>query len=365
MNKKSRKSPFGLNLPFGSTPSHDADRDRLNPLSTLDLSTPIEIESNSEISEELTDQTMKIAKDNMRESDEELEKFVTIRVISGAEVLSFYVLQPGDQIMVGREEQCELHLNNIAVSKKHAIINYTKKKKLFIIDAGSTNGTFVNHKRISHPTVLSVEDYIDIGDILLQVKVVTKTELDHMQDVMNKLQNAQKDPLTDLFRRDFLESQLPKVIEQRQQLGEPISCVFLDLDKFKPINDTFGHQVGDQVLKTISNIIQNIVRKQDPCIRYGGDEMLIIYPKVTESRAKSSVERIRQQIVATPWHRIAQGLRVSASFGVAEYRHSETIDQWIHRADMAAYAAKDSGRNCVRTYSSMSQEEKKRAHRRT
>ena len=110
--------------------------------------------------------------------------------------------------------------------------------------------------------MLSVEDYIDIGDILLQVKVVTKTELDHMQDVMNKLQNAQKDPLTDLFRRDFLESQLPKVIDQRQQLGEPISCVFVDLDKFKPINDTFGHQVGDQVLKTISNIIQSIIRNK-------------------------------------------------------------------------------------------------------
>ena len=132
MNKKSRKSPFGLNLPFGSTPNTDANRPGFSPLSTLDLNTPIEIESSSEISEELTDQTMKIAKDSIRESDEDLEKFVTIRVISGAEILSFYVLQPGDQIMVGREEQCELHLNNIAVSKKHAIINYTKKKKLFI-----------------------------------------------------------------------------------------------------------------------------------------------------------------------------------------------------------------------------------------
>ena len=360
VTKKNRKSPFGLNLPFGSPPSSD-------PMKTLDLSDPIEIDSFSEVSEELTDQTMKISKDNLRinQPEEELEKYVTIRVISGAEILSFYVIQPGDQIMVGREEQCELHLNNIAVSKKHAIINYTKKKKLFIIDAGSTNGTFVNHQRISQPTILSVEDYIEIGDILLQVKIVTKTELDHMQDVMNKLQNAQKDPLTNLFRRDFLESQLPKIVAQRMQLGEPISCVFIDLDKFKPINDTFGHQVGDKVLITISNIIQNIIRKQDPCIRYGGDEMLIVYPKVTEARAKSSVERIRQQIANTPWHRIAQGLSVSASFGVAEYRHSESLPQWIHRADMAAYAAKDSGRNCVRTYSSMSQEEKKRAHRRS
>ncbi len=336
-------------------------------MNTLDLSNPPDdFESFAEISDELTDQTMKITKESLRPPKEEKapEKFVTIRVISGAEILSFYVLQPGDQIMVGREEQCELHLNNIAVSKKHAVINYTKKKQLFIIDVGSTNGTFVNHQKISQPTSLSVEDYIEIGDILLQVKVVSQTELDHMQDVMHKLQSAQKDALTGLFRRDYLESTLPKIIEQRQQLKEPISCVFIDLDKFKPINDTFGHQVGDQVLKTISNIIQTIIRKQDPCIRYGGDEMLIIYPKVTEERAKISVERIRQQIAGTPWGRLAKGLNVSASFGVSEFRHTETIDQWIHRADMAAYAAKDSGRNCVRTYSSMSQEEKKRAHRR-
>lgn len=367
MSKK-RTSPFGFNLPFGSSPNKtNSLLSDANPLETLDLSNPSrDVEEFSEISEELTDQTMKISVDSLRPQPKksEPEKFVTIRVISGAEILSFYVLKPGDQIMVGREEQCELHLNNIAVSKKHSIINYTKKKKLFIVDAGSTNGTFVNHQRISQPTILSVEDYIEIGDILLQIKIVTQTELDHMQDVMNKLQSAQKDPLTGLFRRDYMETTLPKLLEQRQQLGEPISCVFIDLDKFKPINDTFGHQVGDQVLKTIATIIQNIIRKHDPCIRYGGDEMLIIYPKVTEARVKTSVERIRQQISSTPWNRIVQGLSVSASFGVAEFRETETIEQWVHRADMAAYAAKDSGRNCVRTYSSMSQDEKKRAHRR-
>ena len=127
VNKKSRKSPFGLNLPFGSTPNA-SNHTGLNPLSTFDLNTPIEVESSSEISEELTDQTMKIAKDSIRETDEDLEKFVTIRVISGAEILSFYVLQPGDQIMVGREEQCELHLNNIAVSKSTPLSTTPKRK---------------------------------------------------------------------------------------------------------------------------------------------------------------------------------------------------------------------------------------------
>ena len=124
------------------------------------------------MSEELTDQTMKIAKDALRgsQTEEDLERFVTIRVISGAEILSFYVLQPVIKSWLDVKSNVNCTLNNIAVGKKHAIINYTKNKP-FIIDAGSTNGTFVNHKRISQPTALSVEDYIDIGDILLQVKL--------------------------------------------------------------------------------------------------------------------------------------------------------------------------------------------------
>jgi hypothetical protein len=132
VSKNSRKSPFGINLPFGSPPKSNPTSSTPSPMSTLDLSNPVEMDSFSEVSEELTDQTMKISKESLRpqQPEEETEKFVTIRVISGAEILSFYVLQPGDQIIVGREEQCELQLNNIAVSKKHAIINYTKKKTL-------------------------------------------------------------------------------------------------------------------------------------------------------------------------------------------------------------------------------------------
>ena len=185
-------------------------------MATLDLSKPLDIESFSEVSEELTDQTMKISKDAIRgsQTEEDLERFVTIRVISGAEILSFYVLQPGDQIMVGREEQCELHLNNIAVSKKHAIINYTKKKKLFIIDAGSTNGTFVNQKRISQPTALSVEDYIDIGDILLQVKVFTKANGPYARR-HEQTAKCTKGSSDKLVPQRLLESQLPKILDQR------------------------------------------------------------------------------------------------------------------------------------------------------
>ena len=392
--KSESKSPFGIgiNIPFlgKSTRNEPTDQNTPtmgpnglvrnksteNPNQTLDLSQQeieerrgkfqSEFTESEEPSDELTDQTARIEISDLRNlvAKNEQPPVVTVRVISGADILKYHVLKPGDQMMIGREEQCELHLNNIAVSKKHAVINYTKNKVLSVIDVGSTNGTFVNHTRIDPMAPLKDSDYIEIGDILLQIKYVNQDELEHMKELMNQLQNAQKDPLTDLFRRDYLESGLPKIVEQRRQLGDPISCAFVDLDRFKPINDTYGHQVGDKVLQTISSIIRSIVRKNDPCIRYGGDEMVIIFPKQSELRAAQAVERIRHQIAVTNWEALGKGLKVSASFGVAELRPGETIDQWMNRADIAAYAAKDGGRNGVRTYGSLTNEEKKRAYRR-
>ena len=362
------KPLFGINnVLFSSQNAKSAGQKTLVPREnaneTLDLSFVPE-HTDNEQSEEQTEQTMRIPVDDADSRLPSNERYVSIRVISGAAMLTFHILNPGDQIMVGREEQCELHLNNIAVSKKHAVINYTKKKQLNIIDVGSTNGTFVNQKRINPMSPLSDGDYIEIGDITLQVKLVNQMELQHMQELVSKIQNAMRDPLTDLFRRDFLETELPKIVDQQFQLGEPISCAFVDLDKFKSINDTYGHQVGDKVLQSISQIMKIIVRKNDHCIRYGGDEMLIIFPRLSEQRAHRVVERIRHQISITSWGQIVDGLGVSASFGVAELRNQETIAQWLHRADMAAYAAKDGGRNQVRTYGSLSLEEKRSAGRR-
>ena len=322
--------------------------------------------TDGENNEELTEKTLRIHASESIRTSANIERFITIRVISGAEMLKYQVLNVGDQIMVGREEVCELRLNNGTVSKKHAIINYNKQKQLSIIDVGSTNGTFVNKSLIDMPTTLTDGDNIDIGDITLQVAIVTTAELEHMQEMVNKLENAVRDNLTNLYRRGFIETELPKLVEQRRQVGEPISCAFIDLDRFKPINDTYGHQVGDKVLKIVAQIMLGIVRKNDPCIRYGGDEMLVILPKSSENRAAKVINRIKQQIMATSWDNIAEnciGLQVTASFGVAELRKGESIQHWLHRADMAAYAAKDGGRNAVRTYSSLNQEEKKRANR--
>lgn len=255
-----------------------------------------------------------------------------------------------DQKVIGRDELCELQLSYPTVSKKHAIINCNKNKQLFIIDIGSTNGTIVNQRRISGATQIREGDNIIIGDALLQVKILTTVELTNIYDLLSKIEQGQLDVLTGLYRRDYLNTELPKLMKTTLENNRSICCAFVDLDKFKPINDTFGHHVGDKVLQTISTIILQNLRKNDPCIRYGGDEMLIILPRSGADMSYEVIQRIRLAILHHPWHSIQAGLEVSASFGIAEYNMGESLVEWVSHADEATYESKRLGRNKVTVY---------------
>lgn len=262
-------------------------------------------------------------------------------------VIEFY---QEDQKVIGRDDMCELQLNYPTVSKKHAIINCNKNKQLFIIDIGSTNGTIVNQRRISSATQIREGDDIIIGDALLQVKILTTVELTNIYDLLSKIEKGQLDVLTGLYRRDYLTTELPKLMKTTLENNRPISCAFVDLDKFKAINDTFGHHIGDKVLQIISGIIVQNLRKNDPCIRYGGDEMLIILPRASAELSFEVIQRIRLAILNYPWHDIQVGLEVSASFGIAEYTNGEGMVEWISHADEATYESKRLGRNRVTIY---------------
>lgn len=349
-----KNAPSDLNNPRLTTQDTYQKPDASDTLHPQDLDEYIPFDSFDEVSEA----TIRIDAGTNTPIQQPESKHVIIRVIAGNELLKFIEIAPGDQIMIGRDERCELQLHNRAVSKKHAVINFTKKRALNIVDVGSTNGTFVNKRRITSKTSINSGDQLEIGDISLQVSVVTASELEHMWQMMSRLEFADRDSLTNLYRRDFFEEQLPRLISEYEEMNIPVSCAFIDLDKFKPINDTFGHKVGDEVLKAVSKIIRHHLRKNDPCIRYGGDEMLLVLPKVTEQAAIVVVERIRNAIHVAKWSTIANGLSVSASFGIAEKHPLENIKTWIDRADQATYASKHGGRNLVRTYTSLTYQER-------
>ena len=151
---------------------------------------------------------------------------------------------------------------------------------------------------------------------------------------------ANLDMLTGLYVRHYLDS----VIHERQAHEFCGSLIVVDIDQFKQVNDTFGHQTGDQVLKQVSEIVTSSVRSEDVCARWGGEELAIYMPQVSVRQALDYAEVIRK--------RVAEETRppVTVSSGIAEWNWMDekvSVESLFYRADMALYSAKNGGRNRI------------------
>jgi diguanylate cyclase (GGDEF)-like protein len=154
--------------------------------------------------------------------------------------------------------------------------------------------------------------------------------------------------LTGLLNRTWLDKGLSEMIVRCSDAGVGITALFVDVDRFKRINDTYGHGVGDEVLQGVARLLVMGVRDSDACIRYGGEEFLLVLPGVEANSAYDVAERLRQSVAGHDWERTSPGLHVSASFGLAQRRVAEDVPSWLARADQAMYTAKRDGRNRVR-----------------
>ena len=161
---------------------------------------------------------------------------------------------------------------------------------------------------------------------------------------------AQVDHLTGaLTRRGFVD-QGEKEVERARRYGRASSLVMLDVDHFKRVNDTYGHAVGDLVLRQLAKLAEVTLRPSDVFGRLGGEEFALLLPETTGSAAVIAAERLRQDIARHPMI-LPDGstLHVTASFGVAELSDSiGSLTAWLARADTMMYAAKSVGRNCTR-----------------
>lgn len=159
-----------------------------------------------------------------------------------------------------------------------------------------------------------------------------------------ELQNsAETDPLTGLLNRSTLFNSLAEAISQNVRASLPMTIITIDLDFFKKVNDEFGHDAGDEVLRNTSKILSNGSRATDKFFRLGGEEFLILLFNTNSEEGATKAEQLRKQFQAYG------GPMPSASFGVAEYLKGETPGQWLKRADRSLYKAKETGRNKVVT----------------
>jgi len=157
------------------------------------------------------------------------------------------------------------------------------------------------------------------------------------------------DGLTELFNHRHVHELLHEEWERSQRTGDPVAVAMLDLDRFKQINDTYGHPTGDVVLYETARIIRETAREIDMVGRYGGEEFIAILPDTDEEEAARFAERVRAQVGEHVYRDEANEIRMTVSSGVASFPTSRVDDpeELLKRADEALYRAKESGRNRV------------------
>lgn len=172
---------------------------------------------------------------------------------------------------------------------------------------------------------------------------IMETELKEANEKLQEL--AITDELTSAFNKRYMYEKLNDEIQRYHRTKSDFSLIMIDIDHFKLINDNFGHNVGDIVLKKVVEIIMKRIRKTDILARWGGDEFIVLLPDTIISYAAILAENIREELNSIY---IGEVGKITASIGVSNYFDSDSVDTTIKKADDLMYKAKSEGRNCVR-----------------
>ena len=185
----------------------------------------------------------------------------------------------------------------------------------------------------------------EVADLLARVRPGMRVAVDRalaaravLQERSHLLDTARRDPLTGMLNRRGLES---------LSMPESFTVIAFDIDHFKRVNDTFGHEAGDEVLTTVSDVMRATVRAEDRCVRTGGEEFLVLLPGADAGVGKTIAARIRASVGVVDLSGRAPGGRVSLSAGVAQRKTGEPLADVLARADAALYQAKEKGRNRI------------------
>lgn len=181
-----------------------------------------------------------------------------------------------------------------------------------------------------------------VDDDMFVITFVDVTVMEKQKEILHNM--AMKDPLTDIYNRYKFFNELSKETERSRRYGKSFSVIMFDIDRFKLINDGYGHQIGDSVLKELGALVNANLRITDIFARYGGEEFIIITPEVNRDGALLLAGKIKSIIAEHVFDHIEH---ITCSFGVAEYENGISEEEIVRLADEALYKAKSNGRNRV------------------
>jgi diguanylate cyclase (GGDEF)-like protein len=196
----------------------------------------------------------------------------------------------------------------------------------------------------THAIPVSSEDGVMLGAILLFHDATSETSLEQRCQAL--YDKSTKDPLTQVANRAEFDRVHEMFISTHQQQAVPCSLMMCDLDHFKRVNDLFGHQAGDDAIKTVAALLKNNSRPGDLVARYGGEEFVMLFADCDNATAARRAEQIRKALSQISQPRL-EGRTITASFGVTEIQPGDTAETMLRRADRALLEAKGKGRNCV------------------
>jgi two-component system cell cycle response regulator len=204
---------------------------------------------------------------------------------------------------------------------------------------------------------MGVNDYltrpVDKNELVARVRTQLRKKryADRLRrNVQLSLEMAITDQLTGLHNRRYMTSHLDNLMASAAKAGKPLAFVIMDIDYFKAVNDTYGHDIGDEVLREFAKRVGANIRGLDLACRYGGEEFVVVMPETDAALAYSVAERLRKSVETTPLEisRDPGKLSITVSIGIAASEGAnDTADALLRRADQALYSAKRSGRNRV------------------
>jgi diguanylate cyclase (GGDEF)-like protein len=266
-------------------------------------------------------------------------------VLSGRSVGKMFKVPVGDT-KLGRSLEADVRLEDEGVSRFHAMMRRGDDGSVKLMDHGSTNGTYVNGAKIAE-TALTDGDRIQVGSVtILKFSYQDSLEEQFQQQLY---ESATRDPLTQAYNKRFFTEQLEKDFRHAYRHHLSLSLVMIDVDHFKPVNDTHGHPAGDHVLQRLAATIMGSLRAEDAFCRVGGEEFAIIMRDCPAPAAFTLAERLRELVASTKFVYGGATLQITISAGVAGVdptRHTTSADL-IADADRSLYEAKNSGRNLV------------------